>query len=32
MLKNKAFWVGVIVGYAAVVIFPQLNVRTRMRG
>jgi hypothetical protein len=32
MLKNKAFWAGVVVGYAVIVLFPQLNVRTKLRG
>ena len=32
MIKDHKFWVGAIVGYALVVIFPQLNIRTKLRG
>lgn len=28
VLKDKRFWAGVLVGYVALLIFPQLNVRT----
>ena len=30
MIKDHKFWVGVIVGYLLIVVFPQLNIRTRM--
>lgn len=29
VLTDKRFLLGVLVGYAAVVIFPQLNIRTK---
>jgi hypothetical protein len=32
MLKNKNFWVGVLVGYLLVVFVPQVNFRARMGG
>lgn len=28
MLKNRQFWLGVVVGYLILVVFPQLNVRS----
>jgi hypothetical protein len=28
MLKSRQFWLGVIVGYLILVVFPQLNVRS----
>lgn len=31
ILKDGRFWGGVITGYILVVVFPQLNIRTRMR-
>ena len=30
VLKNKHFWVGVVVGYLLLVVFPQLNVRGQL--
>jgi len=32
MLKNKHFWMGVVVGYLLVVFVPQVNFRTRLGG
>ena len=29
MLRSKDFWIGALIGYALVVIFPQLNIRTK---
>ena len=29
ILTRKEFLLGVLIGYAAVVIFPQLNIRTK---
>ena len=29
LLKSKQFWIGAIAGYAAVVVFPQINIRTK---
>jgi hypothetical protein len=28
VLKSRQFWLGVIVGYLILVVFPQLNVRS----
>jgi multisubunit Na+/H+ antiporter MnhE subunit len=28
MLKSRQFWLGVIVGYLILVVFPQFNVRS----
>lgn len=30
MLRDHKFWVGFLVGYAVLVFFPQLNIRTVM--
>jgi hypothetical protein len=29
VLKSKDFWIGAIAGYALVVLFPQVNIRTK---
>jgi hypothetical protein len=29
ILKSKEFWIGALLGYGAVVIFPQINIRTK---
>lgn len=31
VLKDKRFWAGVVVGYVALLLFPQLNVRAAAR-
>ena len=28
MLRNKAFWAGLVVGYLLLVFMPQLNIRS----
>lgn len=30
MLKNKDFWIGLVVGYALVVFVPSLNFRKKL--
>lgn len=30
MLKNKDFWIGLLIGYLVVVFVPALNFRTKM--
>lgn len=32
MLKNKDFWMGVLVGYLLLTFVPSLNFRTKMGG
>ena len=32
MLKDKKFWIGVLVGYLVVVFVPQVNFRSHMTG
>lgn len=32
MLKNKDFWIGVLLGYLIVVFVPAVNFRTKMSG
>jgi uncharacterized membrane protein YhaH (DUF805 family) len=29
MLRRKDFWIGVLLGYAVVVVFPQVNIRSK---
>lgn len=32
MLKDHKFWLGVVVGYLLIALFPQLNVLSKMKG
>lgn len=29
MLRRKDFWIGALLGYGLVVVFPQVNIRTK---